>query len=406
MCSLLLNKFFALNFGEQGITLLAHFQNLLSIPVLISNEGIAKGLVKQNSKQKISLEEQKTFFGVAFWLNIILFVVVSLVLIFGREVLLNRFVGDYSYGFWLVCFLPFLLLNFFNLLFIAIFLSRNKIKIYALVAVVNNLIAVSLLYGLEELSFENALLTYHFASGLAFFITFSIALRKIPFSYFKISPFPTNNSFKKILKYVVAALSIAIFDRVGNFILRAYIIDEFDYYQTGLWQASLKLSDSYTQVFTATFLVLFFPKVVSLIKQKAVLRKFLAQSVLFLIPVAILGLSVVYFYRGFFLELMFDTSFAAAEYMMIYVLIADFFRFGNYFLGHLLLAQERMRLFVILQAVFSIQFFVMAYIFSTIYGIIGLLFAYLLSYFISVIVLLVSNKSVFVGSKIKIQREV
>ena len=81
--------------------------------------------------------------------------------------------------------------------------------------------------------------------------------------------------------------------------------------------------------------------------------------------------------------------------MMIYVVIGDFFRFGNYFLGHLLLAQERMRLFVVLQAVFSGQFFIMAYFLSNIYGIIGLLFAYLLSYFISAIVLFFYTKNIF-----------
>ena len=395
MSSLLVNKFFALNFGEQGITLLSHFQNLLSIPFLIANEGIAKGLIKQNSNQKISFEEQKIFFAVAFWFNIGLFVLVSIVLIFGREFLIQRFVGEYSYGVWLLYFLPFLLLSLLNFLFIAIFLSKNQIKIYAFSNLVNNLIAVILLYSFDKLSFENALLTYHFAAGLAFFINLLIALRKIPLSYFKTLPFPNIESFKKIVKYIIAAMSIALFDKVGTFILRTYVINEFDFNQTGLWQATLKLSDSYTQVFTATFLVLFFPKVVSLIHQKTALRKFLKQSFLFLVPVALSGLFVVYYFRKFFLELMFDTSFIAAEYMMIYVVIGDFFRFGNYFLGHLILAQERMRLFILLQVVFSGQFFIMAYLFSTIYGIIGLLFAYLLSYFISVIVLAFCNKNLF-----------
>lgn len=394
MTSLLVNKFFALNFGEQGITLLSHFQNLLSIPFLIANEGISKGLIKQNSNQKLNLAEQQLFFTVAFWFNIGLFILVSAVLIFARGFLLAPFVGHYSYGFWLLYFLPFLLLSLFNLLFVAVFLSKNQIKTYAFSNIISNLIAVTLLYGFDTLNFENALLTYHFASGLAFFINFPIALIKIPFSYFKILPFPSLESFKKIFKYIIAATSIVIFNKIGNFILRAYIINEFDFYQTGLWQAVLKLSDSYTQVFTATFLVLFFPKVVSLIHQKKALKRFLGQSLLLLIPVALLGLSVVYYFREFFLSLMFDTSFVAAEYMIIYVVIGDFFRFGNYFLAHLLLAQERMRLFVLLQAVFSGQFFIMAYFFSNIYGIIGLLFAYLLSYFISAVVLLFYTKNI------------
>jgi len=220
--SLLVNKFFALNFGEQGITLLSHFQNLLSIPFLIANEGIAKGLIKQNSNQKISFEEQKIFFAVAFWFNIGLFVLVSIVLIFGREFLIQRFVGEYSYGVWLLYFLPFLLLSLLNFLFIAIFLSKNQIKIYAFSNLVNNLIAVILLYSFDKLSFENALLTYHFAAGLAFFINLLIALRKIPLSYFKTLPFPNIESFKKIVKYIIAAMSIALFDKVGTFIFSIF----------------------------------------------------------------------------------------------------------------------------------------------------------------------------------------
>ena len=168
--SLLVNKFFALNFGEQGITLLAHFQNLLSIPLLISNEGVAKGLVKQNSTQNTSFREQKAFFAASFWFIVGLFVLFTLVLLFGKEILLHHFVGQYSYGFWLICFLPFLLLSFLNLLFIAVFLSKNQVKIYAFSNVANNLLAVILLYSFGNLTFENAILTYHIAAGLAFFI--------------------------------------------------------------------------------------------------------------------------------------------------------------------------------------------------------------------------------------------
>jgi len=82
ICSLVTNKFFAVYFGTTGITLFAHFQNLISLITQVPNDGINRGIIKYWSDPQIPRDQKQKYFIAGFIMNLLMLIIALLLFLF------------------------------------------------------------------------------------------------------------------------------------------------------------------------------------------------------------------------------------------------------------------------------------------------------------------------------------
>lgn len=397
--NLIINKLFAIYFGANGLTLLAHFQNLLGMLTALSGEGLNKGIIKYLSDKSQEAADKQVFFIAGLCLNVITFTIACLLGIFFRENLISKFVGAFPFWVWLLLVGIPLLANLLNLFFIAIIQSQQHFRLFAFLNVLNIIFSTLCIYlSIYHNDVVVALIAYGIGQGLALLITLPAAWRKLP-QFRKITTSTIREIKGKIVllsDFMAIGASIVLFNRFGVYLLREYNIAVFGMNETGLWEAVMRLSEGYTFAFNATFLVIFYPKVTSLVGEPEKLRNYLWQTFKMLCPLLIIGLLTIYFLKADLIVLLFDKSFLPALFLVGGVVVGDFFKLFNYLLANILIAQGRSRLFIFLQGIFVGQFFMLIYFLSPHFGLLSLAIAWAISYVIATLVLsIILRKTLF-----------
>lgn len=389
--NLIISKLFATYFGASGLALLAHFQNLLGMVTALAGEGLNKGIIKHLADRQLKTEDRQVFFVAGLCINVLIFLVACLLAFFYQENLMLIFGESFSFGIWaLFVGIP-LLANLLNLFLIAVVQSEQHYKLFAFLNTLNIILSTLCIYlSMYYNAITFALIAYGMGQGISLFITLPFA-RKILQQFINLSALSTQKIKQKALlltDFMAIGLSIVLFNRFGVYLLREYNITVFGMEQTGFWEAIMRLSEGYTFAFNATFVVVFYPKVSSLVSEPEKLRKYLGQTFKILIPLLAVGLYAVYFLRVHLIVLLFDESFLPALYLVSGVIIGDFFKLINYLLSNILMAQGRTRLFIALQGIFVGQFFLSVYFLAPTFGLSSLPLTWLISYVVSVFVLL------------------
>ncbi|SFE59351.1 MATE family efflux transporter [Thermoflexibacter ruber] len=386
----IINKLFAVHFGLSGLTLLAHFQNLLGMVTALAGEGLNKGVVKFLSDKEINTTDKQCFFSAGILLHLIIFLVACLLVVVNYENL-RRFTGNFFFISWLTWVMIPLLANLLNLFCIAIVQSQHRFKLFSFLNTLNIVLSAFFIYLVaHKQDITLALLAYNLGQGISLFITLPLAWNTL--SVFlpelrKLSIQILENKIKKLSDFLAIGLSIVVFSRFGFYLMREYNMATFGLAQTGLWEAAMRISEGYTFTFNTTFLVIFYPKVASLIPQPKRLQRYCWQTLQLLIPLIIVGLSLAFLLREQLLILLFDTSFLPASTLLAWVIVGDFFKFINYLLSNILIAKGKTRLFIFLQGVFIGLSFLMVYMLSDRFGLQALPMTWVSTYILSVVVL-------------------
>jgi O-antigen/teichoic acid export membrane protein len=398
---LTITKLFATYFGANGLTLLAHFQNLLSIVTTLAGEGLNKGIIKFLSNPYLNPEDKQQFFVLGILLQLGIFVSACLVGFLYGDSFATQFADNFSSLTWsLLVAIP-LLANLFNLFLIAVIQSQQRFKLFSFLNSLNIILSAVCIYlSISYNSLPIALLAYGIGQGLALCITLPVSWRYLPLSLLAFSPDGwrklQTKKLLQLLDFMLIGLSIVLFSRLGTYILREYNIGMLGMTATGLWEAVMRLSDGHTFVFNATFIAIFYPKVAGLAQEPAKLRSYLWQTFRFILPLIAVGLFLIFVFKSQIITLLFDASFLNASFLVSWVLLGDFFKLISYLLSNLLIAQGRSRLFVLLQGVFMAQYFLLMYLLIPHFGLLALGITWVTSYLISVIVLtLILRKTIW-----------
>lgn len=337
---LTINKLFAVMLGTSGITLLSHFQNLTSLFTLLPSEGVNRSIMKYWSDQNLSEAEKKAIFRTGFWVTLIIFLITLGILYFWqREYFFDRFITELSTSQFLLIFIPAVFLMLMSGYLNSVILALRKVKIYALINITGLIVLVAVVYlGVKFGTVDQALLSFSVGYGLMAFVALGYLIfrrKDIQLSFGKTDV----KSLKRIAKFVAMAISAIVFGRLLDFGVRDYIIDLYGLERTGLWQSVAKMSTSYLLVFTGTVGVIYYPKMASLIGDKAALKSYVSKVMGFVAFVTVLCLGVYYLNKEFVLKLFFDNGFEKAAYLVRYQVIGDLFCILSYLLAYLLSAR-------------------------------------------------------------------
>jgi len=336
---LTINKLFAVFLGTSGITLLSHFQNLISLFTLLPSEGVNRGIMKYWSDPKMEEGQKKRLFQTGFWITNLVLLLVLAILLWYRGFFFDRFIEHLSTTHFLIIFVPAVFLTLMTAMMNAVILAHRNVKSYAIISIVGViLLTITVYFGVTRGNLDQALLSFAVGYALMFFCTLIYFLkhRKTYNLSFKA---PDKKSARMIWSFIIMAISSIVFGKLLDFGVRDFVIEEFGADRTGLWQSVVKMSTAYLLVFTGTVGVVYYPKMASLVHDNDALKGYVKKVMGFVAFITILCLGIYYFNRGFFLNLFFASGFDRAGYLVKYQVIGDFFCILSYLLAYLLSAK-------------------------------------------------------------------
>lgn len=359
----IINKLFAAAYGPQGITLLAHFQNLLSIFLTIPNDGVNKGVIKYAADATLEEENYYPILNAGLVLNVLIFILCAAGVLILKNFFENPFTGTNT--FWLILVFVFALLQLLNLLGLSVLLAREKLKPFVILQVIGNALSLIIAWIMVEMaSFQEALLGWAMGPAVSILFTAIYLIRKEKLALFKFLIIPSLSYIKKLSSFIIMALSIVVFSKSVDFLIRQYAISHFDKVDTGHWQSVVRISDLYLMAFVAILSMVYYPHVSSIIKNEVKLSGFVRSFFWKGSTLITIFLSLVYLFRNELLILVFNRDFTAAAWLFPYQVLGDFFKMIAWILSFLILAQSRTRLFVGSQIVFAVIFVALTWFFT------------------------------------------
>lgn len=380
LSALVINKIIAGQFGPQGITLLSHFQNLVTLATTIPIEGINVGLVTYLAgKEPTDAGYRRYYWAGIFWQVLVFLVVIGVFL--GRQ---HFYLGTFLQQVNLVSWIFFFFLGVVFFLIAAylqtLMLARQELRAYTILIVISSLCSALFIWlFLQEMPLPHLLLLYLASQAVTAIVAVIISVRSgwlLAWSGQGLS----KPILRDIGKFILMALTLVICSKLVNFYVRDLMIKRFDLYQTGLWQAMVKLSDNYTLVFTSLISMVYYPRVAALVKQPEALRRYVRQVFFMLVPAIALGLLLFYVLQRWFIILLFNASFLPGAYLLDYQVLGDFFKMSAWILSYLMMAQARTGLYVVVQVIAAALYLLVLFWLVNKYGLPGVTMAHCVSF--------------------------
>jgi len=280
-----------------------------------------------------------------------------------------------------------------HLFLLSIILSFQEIKAYALINALGSVIVVFTVFIVAgKWSLEFTLISFISAQAavLAFSLIYCLRKRFVRIAKERI----TREDFKRLGEFVLMAISVLIFGKFTDFIIRDYAIQTYGMHQTGLWQSVVKLSDGYMMLFVNTVGIVYYPQISSMILNTDHLRQYIRGVLKIVTIVSLTGLLLIYILRNPVLMLFYNQDFIPAGNLMPMQFVGDFFCIIAYLLTYIISAQARTRTFIILQGASAFFYAGLVIILSSMIGIKGIPYAHAIRYFVLVIILIILNKRI------------
>ncbi|MFB9863943.1 hypothetical protein [Rufibacter immobilis] len=397
---LAVNKLFAVYYGPQGITLLAHFQNLIALLTQLPNGGVNIGLIRHLAQPSPVSQQYRSYFWAGFSLNIFTFI--------GGAVAVGLFPGFFLERFgemllfqggpvrvWLLLGLFVLLL--LHLFWLSVLLARQALNWYVWLSLLSSLVSVGATWwAVGRLDLPLALVLYLSGQAIGGVAGLGVVLYRglIPAWRFKMPA----GVVRELGKYLVMALATLVGAKLVDFVVREMAIREFTVLETGLWQSVVKISDSYTMVYVSVLGMVYYPKIASLLPQPQALREYVRSIFFLLSPAVALALLVFWWQRDFFIQLLFHRDFLAARDLMDYQLLGDFLKMTAWVLSYIVTVQARVKLYILTQLVSGVVYVALVAWLMPLLGLDGLPVAHALRYGLYLVFHLILFRSYFTAS--------
>ncbi|WP_324670837.1 hypothetical protein [Hymenobacter sp. GOD-10R] len=366
--ALVLNKLLALYGGPGGLTLLAHFQNLLALFTALPSDGVQVGIIKYLAPLHPARRQYKAWLGAGLVLNVgaLLLGLLALVVVPGPLVGIFQVTWD-----WGVLFAIGVTLLLAQTYLVAVLLAAGKLRAYLWLTVAVAIFgagaaATDLVSGRGA---RQALLTYLLGQGLVAVPSFWMGYRQglLPALRGRVSCV----AVRQLGQFLLMAVSVLLFSYAVTFVLRGVLIRRFSLVEVDLWQAVTKLSDNYTMVFSALMSSVYYPRLAALASQPLALRRYVRTVLLVVAVAAAAGLGAVFLLRDWLLALLFDTHFVAARHLVGPQLVGDWAKFLTWMLLFLLMAQARVGRYVAVQAGSAVLYAGLLAVLLPRYGLLG-----------------------------------
>jgi polysaccharide transporter, PST family len=363
MIGFVLLKMIAYYYGVEGLGSLGHFMTLVSIVTILAGGGIGTAIIKYVSEYNLNPRRLLRFITASIIYSSLFSVLIFIGFIaFSKQ--LSLFIFGFNEFYWIIILLAFAQFGFaFICVVTSVFNGIGNTKIYAATQLIGNLLALPVMYMLlKNLPKE----------GAAIAIIVVVFIQIIPSYYYfnknlikkNLLKFKTQRSdYIKLIHFtVMLSISIMAFPIV-EILIRQQIITNSGYFEAGIWQGSVKLSNAYLSLFGA-FLAYYYMPMLSQENNKDKIAAKLRQTMSIVMVTFITGATIFFIFRSFFIPLILSKDFELLEHLIIYQLIGDFFKICCHVVGFVAVAKAATKTYIFAEIFQSVLFIVLVWFFK------------------------------------------
>ncbi|KAA9340753.1 MATE family efflux transporter [Adhaeribacter soli] len=380
--TLVLNKLVALSYGPAGITLLAHFQNLIALFTTLPNDGVNVGVIRFLAPEKPDTANFRSYLVSGLVLNLLIFILVSSFLLLWPETYFEPFIpglGEPEKTGWFLAFFAGILLLQALFFVMTVWQAKQQLHWYLLMQIGSAAGGLALAASVAfSYSLPITLLAYLVGMGLPVLILGLWRWRKTSAAILKLAG--QRKHFRQLLVFLGMGASVLISSKLVDFWVRDYMMNSFGVKESGFWQAAAKLSDNYTMAFLSVLGLAYYPQLAARLGQPASLKEFIRPVFWGLGAAASAGLLLFYFLREWVLLLLFQPEFLPAAKLLPYQLTGDFFKLTSWLLAYLTMAQEKVKLYIGVNLVSAALYGLLVWWFTQTFGLSGVVQAHFWRY--------------------------
>jgi len=376
---LVINKVISIYIGPAGLAMIGQFQNFMDLVRLVAQAAINNGVVKYTASYKDE-ESLKSLFSTSMKITIIFSAIVG-VSVFAFSNYLSLYIFkliDYSYIFQILGFsIIFFSLN--NLL-LSILNGLKEIKTFIFINIVQSvysLIFTSLL--IIYFSFKGALIAMVTNQSIIFIVLLWIVRKH---KLIKLSSFMKQFSLieaTKLSKFAMLGITSSILYPVYLIYIRNILIENVGLDSAGIWQGMHYISITLSGIVFTTLSTYYLPKL-SEIESRNMIYKELYLAYIFIVPILIAGLVVVFLLKDFIILTLFTEKFLNMRELFLFQLMGDLFRVMAFLLTTIVVAKARIKIAIYSEFFFYTISAIIVFFMIENYGLIGVSYAHAISY--------------------------
>lgn len=385
--------------GPSGIALLGQLNNFSSIAMTVSSGGINNGITKYIAEYKSSEIKLKLFLSTALKLTIVCSMLTGLLMILFHQFLSNHVMLSSEYGYIFVIFGFTISLYALNMMLISIVNGYKEFKKYVAINIVGSLIGlIFTLSFVYILGLEGALISAVTFQSVILIITLMM-VRNLPwFKWHFFTKRLNKEVSKKYFRYTMMTFVTAATVPISQMLLRGYVISQISPVEAGWWEGMNRISGAYLMVITSSFTVYYLPRL-SELTDRLELRKEIIKAYKAIIPMLLVGFTLVYLLRFFIIRILFTAEFLPMENLFMWQMIGDLFKVCSWLLAFLMVAKSMAKAFIATEIIFALTFIGMGFLFIQWNGVVGITQAYMLNYVFYWITMIILFKKILFYSK-------
>ena len=394
---LITSKVLAVFIGPGGMALVGNLRNFMTSVENISTLGFQNGVIKYIANHKENPQELQKIISTVFFSLLGVTLVLS-GLLFAFSDFANQMIFGSNFSHQNVFKILALVLPWYavTILLIAVVNGLGQYKSVIYINIIGNIIGlVFSVFMVWKFHTFGALLSIVIPPSLLFFVVFYFLNRQIRFFDAVSWTVFDFKIIKQLSSYSLMALVSSVLGPMVFLAIRNNAIAVVGADQAGYWEAITRIS-SYYLLFVSTILTVYFlPKLAWAETEKATKTVFWSyyKSIM---PVFVLGLLLLYFFRFYVVRLLFTPAFVPVAGLFFWQLLGDVFKAAALILGYQFFARKLTAAFIITEVIsLATTYFLSTYLVG-IYEIEGLVIAHAINYFLYLSILVIYfRKSLF-----------
>ena len=393
-----INKVIAIYIGPSGLAIVGQLQNFMELIVAFSNGAITNGIVKYTAEYQ-TIEEKQKIFSSSIIISLVCSFIISIFLFGFSDYLSELILKDIQYSSVFIVFGVTVFLFALNTVLMSILNGQKEIKKYILVNIVSSIFSLFFTsFLIMQLNLMGALYALVTNQSVIFFVTLAFVIKS---NWFKLEYFKQGldkESFSKLSKYSLMAITSALTVPVSHLIIRNYIGENLGWDSAGYWQGIWYISSMYLMIVTTSLSVYYLPRL-SEIQDNAELKKEIFNGYKIIMPIVIVMSILIFLLKEYIILIAFSKEFFPMLELFIWQLIGDVIKIASWLLGFITLAKAMTKVFIYTEIIFSILFVFFSMFFLNTFGLIGITYAFALNYFLHLIVMIFIFRKIFINKK-------
>lgn len=394
---LVTSKLLAVFVGPSGMALVGNLRNFMTSLESVATLGFQNGIVKYVAETKEDKSQLQKILSTVFISLVVIAVFLSGVLFlfaaFWNQEIFGNHYQYHSVFKALALSLPWYVISIF---LISVLNGLGSFKKVIWINSIGNAIGlvISIVLILEYRTF-GALLAIVVSPALLFLVSFYFVNKEINVLNTMSCTALDFSIIKNLSSYSLMAVVSSVLGPLVFLSIRNNIIETLDYDQAGYWETMTRIS-TYYMLFATTILTVYFLPKLAVAKDNQETKTVFFEFYKGILPVFILGVTVVYFLRFYIVKLLFTQEFLPVSGLFFWQLVGDVLKVSSLILGYQFFAKKLTLAFIITELLsLSIVYFSSVFLVS-IHGLEGVVMAHAFTYFVYLIVLgIYFRKSLF-----------